>query len=341
MGRKLRVLHITHPDFLPPASLDGHSEAEINVWKTDFHVVRALEELGHDVRSLGVSDELLPIRNALDEYRPHIVFNLLEQFAGIPEFDQHVVSYFELGGVAYTGCNPRGLILARDKVLAKKIVTYHRVPTPSFATFQIGRKVKRPARLSLPAIVKSTTEESSLGISQASVVYDDAALVERVGFIHEQIGTDALVEEYIDGRELYVGVLGNQRLTVLPTWELDFGKLGASSGERVATRKVKHDVGYQERMKIDHGPAEDLPPPVAAALPRLTRRICRALQIDGYARVDFRLDSAGRLHFLEANANSEIAKGEELADSAEAAGIGYPQLIRKILNLGLSRRRLL
>lgn len=339
MGRKLRVLHVTHPDYLPPDSLDGYSEAEINVWKTDFDVVSALKELGHDVRSLGVSDELLPIRDALDEYRPHIVFNLLEQFAGLPEFDQHVVSYFELRRVPYTGCNPRGLILARDKALAKKIVTYHRVPTPAFATFPIGRKVRRPARLSLPAIVKSATEESSLGISQASVVYDDAALIERVAFIHEQIGTDALVEEYIDGRELYVGVIGNQRLTILPTWELDFGKLGTRAGERVATRKVKHDVDYQERMKIAHGPADPLPAGVEATLARLTRRICRALQIDGYARVDFRLDTLGRLHFLEANANSEIAWGEELACAAEEAGIDYLQLIQKVLNLGLARHR--
>jgi len=192
MSRKLRVLHITHPDFLPPDTTDGYSEREINVWKTDYDVVTALRELGHDVRSLGVSDELVPVRDALVDYRPHIVFNLLEQFAGIPEFDQHVVSYFELHDVPYTGCNPRGLTLARDKSLAKKIVSYHRVPTPAFATFRRGRRVRRPARLELPAIVKSATEESSYGISQASVVWDDEALVASLETIGDS-GVDGLI----------------------------------------------------------------------------------------------------------------------------------------------------
>lgn len=339
MARKLRVLHVTHPDFLPPESSEGFSEKEINVWKTDYDVVSALRELGHEVRSLGVADELRPIREALDEYRPNVVFNLLEQFAGIPEFDQHVVSWFELVGVAYTGCNPRGLTLARDKSLAKKIVSYHRVPTPAFATMRMGRKVRRPARLGLPAIVKSATEESSFGISQASVVYDDASLAERVAFVHEQLRTDALVEEYVEGRELYVGVIGNRRLSVLPIWELDFGKLAEQPGARVATQKVKHDVAYQTRMKIEHGPAADLPEGVAARAERLTRRICRALEIDGYARVDYRLDAQGRLHFLEANPNPEIAWEEEFASAAEAWGLGYTELIQKIVNLGLARHR--
>ena len=339
MTRKLRVLHITHPDYLPPPSAEGFSEKEINVWKTDFDVVRALTELGHEVRSLGVRDELVPIRDTLEEYKPHIVFNLLEQFAGIPEFDQHVVSYLELLGVPYTGCNPRGLTLARDKSLAKKVVSYHRVPTPAFIVFRAGRKVRRPRRLKLPVIVKSTTEESSLGISQASVVHTDEAMIERVAFIHEKVGTDALVEEYIEGRELYVGVYGNRRLSTLPIWELGFGKLSSKPGLRIATERVKHDVEYQKNMKIEHGPAQDLPQGVAARAERLTRRICRVLEIDGYGRIDYRLDTEGKLHFLEANPNSEIAWEEEYASAAEAAGFSYTQLIQKVVNLGLSRAR--
>lgn len=339
MSRSLRVLHITHPHMLPPDSAEGYTEKEINVWKTDYDVVSTLRDLGHEVRSLGVGDELFPVRDMLDEYRPHIVFNLLENFAGIPEFDQHVVSYFELLGVAYTGCNPRGLTLARDKALAKKIVTYHRVPTPGFVTFRVGRKIRRPARLKLPAIVKSATEESSAGISQTSVVHSDEALEERVRFIHDHLGTDALVEEYVEGRELYVGVLGNRRLTTLPVWELRFGKLGDEGGVRIATQKVKHDVAYQDRMNITHGPAKELPEGVAERAARVARRICRALEVDGYARLDFRLDAAGKLHFLEANPNPEVAWEEEFASAAQAAGLPYPRLIQKIVNLGLSRHR--
>ncbi len=339
MTRKLRVLHLTHPEYLPPESAKGFTEKQINVWKTDYDVCNALRELGHEVRSLGVSDELRPIRETLEEFEPHVVFNLLEQFAGLPEFDQHVVSYLELLGVPYTGCNPRGLTLARDKSLAKKVVTYHRVPTPRFAVCRLGRKIRRPARVSLPAIVKSSTEESSYGISQASVVDTEEALLERVAFVHDNVHTDALVEEYVDGRELYVGVLGNRRLSVLPVWELHFGKLDEQAGATIATQKVKHDVAYQKRMQITHGPARDLPEGVAARAERLARRICRVLEIDGYARIDFRLDAEGRLHFLEANPNAEIAWEEELASAAEASGLPYPQLIQKIVNMGLSRHR--
>ena len=332
--RRLRVLHVTHPDCLPPETDEGYSYKEIMRWKTDFDVVKALRELGHEVRSLGVDDELRPVRDMLDDYEPHIVFNLLEQFAGLPEMDQHVVSYLELRRVAYTGCNPRGLTLARDKSLAKKLVHYHRILTPAFLVFPRRRKVRIPAKLGYPAIVKSATEEASMGISQASVVEDEASLVERIGFIHDQIGTDAMVEEYIDGRELYVGVLGNQRKTVLPVWELGFGKLGKGASAPIATEKVKHDATYQKKMGITHGVAKEL-------AVRTVKRICRILEVDGYARIDFRMTADGRLYFLEANPNPEVAWEEELAASAELAGIEYPDLIRRIVNFGLARKRLI
>ncbi len=153
------------------------------------------------------------------------MFNLLEQFHGETIYDQNVASYLELMRVPYTGCNPRGLMLARGKDLSKKLVHYHRIPVPAFAVFPMRRKVKRPTRLALPLIVKSLSEDGSRGISQASVVDTDEKLAERVAFIHEQIGTAAIAEQYIEGRELYVGVLGNDRLRVLPVWELKFGNM--------------------------------------------------------------------------------------------------------------------
>lgn len=339
MARRLRVLHVTHPDYVPPKSTEGFSEKEINVWKTDFDVVRALEENGHAVRSLGVLDELAPIRTTIEEFQPHIVFNLLEQFGGFPEFDQHVVGYLELLGVPYTGCNPRGLVLARDKALAKKLVTYHRIRTPNFVVFRKGRKVRRPKNVQLPLFVKSAVEEASLGISQASVVDTDEKLAERVAFVHDSLGTDAIAEEYIEGRELYVGVVGNTRLQTFPVWELRFGKLAEGSSAPIATAKVKHDVEYQKKMGIEHGPAEDLPDGLAARMAKLTRRICRVLEIDGYARIDYRLADDGRLYFLEANPNPEIAWEEELASASEAAGLKYPALIQKIVSLGRTRAK--
>ena len=140
-------------------------------------------------------------------------------------YKRQVASYLELMHVPYTGCNPRGLMLARGKDLSKTLVHYHRVPVPAFAVFPMRRKVKRPARLALPLIVKSVNEDASYGISQASVVDTDDKLVERVSFIHERVGTAAIAEQYIEGREIYVGVVGNDRLLVLPVWELRFEKM--------------------------------------------------------------------------------------------------------------------
>ena len=204
--KRLRVLVLLHPDLVPPDSLKGFSESEINQWKTEYDVVTTLRAAGHEVRPLGVQHELKPIRDEVESWKPHVVFNLLEQFHGEAVYDQNVASYLELLRVPYTGCNPRGLVLARGKDLSKKLLTYHRVPLPAFAVFPMRRKVKRPARLGLPLIVKSLSEDGSYGISQASVVDSDEKLAERVNFIHERIGTAAIAEQYIEGRELYVGV---------------------------------------------------------------------------------------------------------------------------------------
>src|ERR1700681_1864941 len=204
--RRLRILVLMHPDCVPPDSTDGYTAREINGWKTEYDVVSTLRAAGHDVRPLGVQHVLKPIRDEIESWKPDVVFNLLEQFHGEAAYDQNVASYLELLRIPYTGCNPRGLVLARGKDLSKKLLTYHRIPLPAFAVFPMRRKVRRPARLALPLIVKSLSEDASYGISQASVVETDEKLAERVTFIHERIGTAALVEQYIEGRELYVGV---------------------------------------------------------------------------------------------------------------------------------------
>ena len=163
----------------------------------------------------------------------------------------------------YTGCNPRGLMLARDKALSKTLLAYHRIPVPEFAVFRVGRAIQRPKRLKFPAIVKSLTQESSIGIAQASVVEDEDKLRERVRFIHHKVGTDAIVERYIEGRELYVGVLGNLKLQVFPVWELKFAKLPEDRW-RIATERVKWSGSYQKKYGITSGPASDLPEDVQA-----------------------------------------------------------------------------
>ena len=197
--KPLRILVLLHPDLMPPETLKGFSEQQINVWKTEYDVVSTLRKAGHEVRPLGVQHELKPIRDEIEAWKPDVVFNLLEEFHGETTYDQNVVSYLELLRIPYTGCNPRGLMLARGKDLSKKLVHYHRVPVPAFAVFPMQRKIHRPKRLAFPLIVKSLSEDASEGIAQASVVDSDEKLAERVAFIHDRMATPALVEQYIAG----------------------------------------------------------------------------------------------------------------------------------------------
>ncbi|MEZ6194684.1 MAG: ATP-grasp domain-containing protein [Planctomycetota bacterium] len=341
--RPRRILAITKTEMVPPDDVEG-IDIDRQIWKMDYDVISHLRKLGHEVRVLGVGGELGPIRDAIDEFQPHLAFNLLDDFDGEIFFDQNVVSYLELLGVPYSGCNPRGLILARDKALSKKILTYHRIPVPGFAVFRRGRKVTRPSRLEYPLIVKSLVEQASAGIAQTSVVYDDEALRERVVFVHERVGTDAIAESYIEGRELYVGVLGNYRLQVLPVWELLFGNL-PERAPRIATAKVKFDVDYQEARGITNAAADDLDPVLARRIQDIAKRTYRVLDMNGYARIDIRLSADGSPRVLEANPNPQLAWGEEFAESAQRAGYDYSSLIQRIVSLGLawqprrSRRR--
>ncbi len=334
--RPLRVIALMHELLVPPEDLSGIDDKEVAEYKSEYDVCTALDHLGHEVTKLGLSDELTPLREAIERERPHVVFNLLEEFRGMPVFDHNVVSYLELMGVKYTGNNPRGLVIARDKALTKKILHYHRIATPRFTVFPRNRKVRMPKRLSFPLIVKSVSEEASRGIAQASVVHTPEALAERVAFMHERVGTPALAEQYIEGRELNVGVLGNQRLEVLPVWELKLDKL-PDDAYPIATYKVKWDLDYQERHDIRIGPAKGLSEELLKEIDTVARRCYRVLGLEGYARLDFRLRDDGRLFLLEANPNPDISRDEELAGAAKAAGYSYEALIQKVVSLGRGR----
>jgi D-alanine-D-alanine ligase len=330
--KKLRVLALVDEDLVPPEDTVGIDTVSAP-WKTEYDVIVTLRERGHEVRALGIGSELVPIRRAMDEFRPHIAFNMIEAFDNVATFDQNVVAYLELLRLAYTGCNSRGLVLARDKGISKKIFHYHRIGVAEFEVFTRGRRVRRPRRLGFPLIVKSLTLDASLGISQASVVEDDERLVERVHFIHESLGTDALVEEYIEGRELYVGILGNQRLHVLPVWELDFSGM-PEEARRIATERLKWNLTYQKKHRIMTG-AADLPSDVLKSITSVCKRVYRVLGLSGYARIDLRLRDDGRMFVMEANPNPQLAYGEDFAESAEKVGIAYGTLLERIMALGL------
>jgi D-alanine-D-alanine ligase len=313
----MRVLALVHDHLVPPDDTTGVDVREAE-WKMEYDVIETLREAGHEVRVLGIHDDLTGIRPTSSEFTPHIVFNLLEAFAGVTTFDQNVVSYLELLRLAYTGCNPRGLILARDKALSKKLLAYHRIPVPDFSVIRPGRKPVLSQRLRFPLIVKSLYVEQ---------------LGRRVSFIHEKLGTAAIVEQFVDGRELYVGVIGNERLDVMPVWEMSFVQMPENRW-KIATERVKWSTQYQKK----HGIVTDrarLDPATADRIQRIAKRTYRALDLSGYARVDVRMDADGRVYVLEANPNPNLAYGEDFAESAEVSGVSYERLLERIIALGL------
>jgi D-alanine-D-alanine ligase len=211
---------MTPEAMVPPEGEVSAAQRKGAAWRTDYDVAAALRALGHDVQFIGLADDLGELRDAIREFDPHVVFNLLEEFGGELRNVPYVIGYLELIGRAYTGCNPAGMLFATDKALQRKILRHHRIAVPEFTICRIGRALRIPPKLTYPCIVKSLTHHGSMGISQASFVHDERTLTDRVAFVHEQIGTDAIVERYIHGRELYVSILGNERLEVFPIWDL-------------------------------------------------------------------------------------------------------------------------
>jgi D-alanine-D-alanine ligase len=337
MSKSLRILLLMHEDLMPPETVEGLSDKEIAPFKTEYDVWAGLVNLGHQVMKLGVYDDLGVIRHAIETFKPHITFNLLEEFHGESVYRHAVVSYLELLKQPYTGCNARGLMLGHDKALSKQILAYHRISVPQFAVFDLNKKVRRPRKLQFPLVVKSVSEEGSVGISQKSIVHDDEHLIERVEFIHRKVGTDAIAERYINGREFYVGVMGNARLQTLPVWELTFTNLPEGS-EPIATSKVKWDYGYQKKVGVSTQQAKQLDESEVQRIYKLCKRVYRALGLTGYARMDLRLNGEGQVYLIEANPNPQLAYGEDFAESAHSIGIEYGDLLAKILALGLSYR---
>lgn len=334
--KPLRILALVPEGHIPPDSLRNLKPEQVERIKMEYDVLWALEHLGHETRCVDVTTDLTRVRQAILEYGPRLVFNMLEDFHGIAIYDHNLVSFLELMKLKYTGCNPRGLLLARDKALSKKILAYHRIRVPRFQVFPIGRRIRRPRWLRFPILVKSVIEESSTGIAQASVVRSDRQLEERVAFVHENVGTDAIAEEYIEGRELYVGILGNQRLQTLPIWELVFTNL-REGAPKIATHRVKWSLRYQKQAGVKTRHA-DLDEATAARVARICKKVYRVLQLSGYARIDLRLTEDGRVVILEANPNPDLSQDEEYALSAKAGGIPYSRLIQRIVNLGCRYR---
>jgi len=333
MKRKLNITVLVDRWTIPSNDPDFRQEAEESA--TEYHVIQALRKLGHNVSTLGVEDDITIIVTTLSEDKPNLVFNLTEQLGGDRCMDMNIASVLEMLGIPYTGSGPTGLMLSRDKRLCKQLLTSHRIRVPDFVSIALNRKVRIPKSLNYPLVVKPAFEDSSEGISNASLITNESALSERVKFVHEGWEQPAIIEEYIEGRELYVSIIGNKRLTVLPIRECLFDFDG-SDGPQLATYRVKWNDKYRKKWGIKFGFAE-LDAHIIKNIERICKRVYRLLQIRDYGRIDLRLTPENKLVILEVNPNADIAYGEEVAEAAEKAGIGYEKLIDRILRLALRR----
>jgi len=339
MPRKPKVLALF--DAVRPVTLDQDLSPELKTadWKTEAAVLAALDELGYPHEQLALFDDLDLLRQKLQTFTPDVIFNLADQFRNNRAFDQHIVAFLAMHDIPFTGCGSTGLTLCKHKGISKKILSYHRIHTPRFVIIPRGKRIARPKYLRFPLLVKPLKEEASYGISQASFVETDEQFRERVAFLHESNGgNDVIAEEYIAGRELYVSLIGNHRLQVFPIRELVFREVPPDE-PKIATYKAKWDEAYRQRWGLENQFAENLDPALVRHIESVCKRIYHLLTIDGYARIDLRLNAQNELYFIEANPNPALAPDEDFAQSALKAGIAYPQLIDRIARLGMKTVR--
>jgi D-alanine-D-alanine ligase len=336
--KKLKVLVLF--DGISPTKIDQDLSKEMKTedWKTEANVMAALATLGYTAEHLAIFDDLDLVRQKLENFAPDVLFNLVEQFKNNPGFDQNIVSLLEMQGVPFTGCGATGLTLCKHKGISKKILSYHRIHVPNFIVISRGQRIARPKQLKFPILVKPVKEEASYGISQASFVETDEEFRERVAFIHEKHDADVIAEEYIAGRELYVSLMGNLRLSVFPIRELIFREVPPDE-PKIATYRAKWDEEYRKRWGLQNRFAQGLDPALVAHIEQTCKRIYRLLTIDGYARIDLRLTAANEVYFIEANPNPHLAEDEDFALSADKAGLPYPQLIDRIIRHGMKTLR--
>lgn len=333
MGRKLNITVLV--DATEVKDSDPNFEVSPEVPTTEYHVIEALRDLGYKVSVLGAVNDIETIVGILTEQSPDIVFNLTESFNGDRRFDKNIAGLLEMLRIPFTGTGAMGLLLCRDKRLCKELLSLHKIRVPNFFSLPHGRKPRVAKTIHYPLVVKPALEDGSEGISNASLVNDNSELAERVRFMHERWEQPAIAEEYIKGRELYVGIMGNKRLEVLPIRECLFD-FDSKEGPQLATYRVKWNAEYRKKWNIKFGYA-DLDPAVVKNISHICKRVYRILHIQDYGRIDLRLTDDNKVVILEANPNPDLAYGEEVAEAAEKSGLSYEKFIDQILDHALRR----
>ncbi|MBU1862512.1 MAG: ATP-grasp domain-containing protein [Candidatus Omnitrophica bacterium] len=336
MRKKLNILLLFDSPYSKPRGYDYAEEFQSSDWEAESDVSKALCALGHKVRLLGLYNDIIPLIEEIKSEKADVVFNLAEVFNQKSHLEKNIVCVLEMLGVIQTGASAASLFICNDKALTKKILNFHRIKVPQFHTFYRGHRIWLPKTLKLPLVVKPLCEEASRGIAQASVTDSEESFCERVRFIHETMKHDAIAEEYIDGRELYVGVFGNKRITVLPPTEIKFGTMSEDE-PRIATYKAKWDNQYRKKWGIRNVFSARLAHGVEEKVKDTCERAYRALNMRCYARFDVRMTAENQVFIIEANANPSIGRYEDFAMAAEKIGISYQKLMQRIIDLAFRR----
>lgn len=298
-------------------------------------VAAALSEGGHKTSLIGINDDLRELLDKLDDKRPDLVFNLCERFADSDANEMHVTAVLEMLGQPFTGTGPAGMGLRQDKAVTKKLLNFHGVPYPNFAIFD-KFNIELAGKMRFPLFVKPLRGDASLGIDDSSLVTEYAKLVERINFIHTQLKEPALVEEYIEGREFYVGILGNDPSDVLPIMELDFSKLPAGF-PRIYGHEAKSEAASPQYAGVNVVVATELTPETRARITIASREAALALKVRDYARVDLRSSADGVPMVVEVNANPYLERTSAFALAALQAGMGYTTLVNRIVEAAWRR----
>ena len=302
-------------------------------------IERALRAGGHASRRLMVDADVAPVVTSLQSERPDLVINMAESFAGKSALESSIAGLLNLLDLRYTGSSPAGLLVAGDKTLSKKVLSFHGIKTPEFATVYRGM-VDWAGDVQFSLIVKPPQEDASLGITQKSIVHDVRELLEKIAEIQGEYQSPALAEQFIEGREYYVGVLGNQNARALPIIELDFSKYPADR-PRIASWEAKWgDEGDQKGAEFEGTESvfpEDLPDELRERMQKVALEAFHALRLRDYARVDLRVTDSGDIYIIEVNPNCYLEAKSEFARAAERDGVAYDALIAQIVELASAR----
>lgn len=299
-------------------------------------IFEALEKLGHEPSYLMLDGEDKTL-TALARHETDLFFNIVESYAGDDTMEMHVAAYLDLLGRPYTGAGPQGLYLAQDKSVAKKLFQFYGIRTPYFATCYQG-KLDHSQDISFPLIIKPISEDGSLGIDKGSVVGSVKELMERIHYVQEEFNSPALIEEYIEGREIYAGVLGNQNPEVLPLVELDLSKLPEGM-PKVAGMEVKWEKDSEAYKVTKSAPVEDLDEEIHDLLASTALNTYRILKLRDYGRIDMRLTDKGEVYVIEANPNPWLSSNSEFFMAAKKSGRSYADMIEQIVQLARTDRR--